>query len=873
MGDKAIYERIHRNRLRPYHLFATNAASYTDMDDPLEIYYYPRSRCPTCWMYDANCRLIDDREGAQPARLLLHNHRLDPKRPPYLFTGTASKMLRWDACGVVGLDAGEGSYGRCRSKETQAQIAMGHVSLTRAVISGRHNERIPIASESSNVYADEVTTYEQEGTAVTAFDWLRLGYADPTGSRPLAHYDTCLRFNMTIPANAIITRARLSLWRNAAQTGSAFIKAFLLDRDDMGAFVLGAGTEADNPRRGNASGPARLNVNGGTTNEYEIEVGSGSASIPSWFELPTDIIAPIVNAFIARPGYDPAGSYIGIALESDRDKNTTTSNQVQPIAYRTESGGDEFAAELLISWREAGSDGKPKASTPPKINGYLQFTNVSSPVPAEGTWPEEIEGIDAGEAFSGWPGDKMPDIPWANCYRHIFMLQVDPLLTWWNEVEFGPAPYPENAHETFALEDCDLYEIPCYSRVSPWRYRTLGDSLAPKVRGGLPGIIGFSSAPAQYGYFPPYFDTPGDCAFGGYNYESVIENTWRTYWGQTRPKTHVWTADTLRRGWSVTYTAYLRAWFVLDSNFEGICYSSQTHAIGNPETCMFRWNVWYTIEIRARFSRGSDPENATFKAWVKSHEAAFGATVTPRYSQCNDVLCRCAGVEQAMGDQIWPAAACQDDLETRAPYGAHYPPCKQKTGGYSYWYLPDYNSNHIKTPLAGPRIGAYPENLLYHEVAAVRKLNAAGTETDTHYSWSRLGLTTNIPWLLAVDTEYTSQNAIHRLSVVNDNECESPPATGYFTIGWGDDEEFWSEAMPYNATAAQVRDAIVDGVASFEPGDIAVTGADGGPWDVEYLRPAGFDVPLPTLKSCSIQDAYGCEFSVDIEVVQSGVGG
>lgn len=881
MGDALIGQFIHRERLRPYRLFATSAASFYIQDDPLGINYYPRQRCQWCDMYDLNCRLYDFREGAQPARVLLHNHRSTPARPPALFTGTADKFMRSDQCTNPATHIG---FGPCRAKDSQSQIMMGHLSLTKAVVTGRHHDHIPIDSDPSAVWARDDQAYATLGLPAT-HDYGYCGLRDPSGTPPQDHYDWCLRFPIDLPVDAIMLNVRLLLYRFFAQTGSCFVKALLLDRDDMGEFVDGTGTEADNPRRSNGSGPARLNVVGEGLNGFEIEPGA----VNSYIVIPDDIIRPMIQAFIDRPGYVP-GAYMGIVLESDRDSNITVSNSVPLIGYRS---GEDMLPALLASWREAESEEHPKASQPPRLRAYRHYSLTPSPVPAQGTWPEICTGIDAGTvmpAHGGWAepdvvtglsggaAGKIPDVPWASSYRHFFLLPVDPLLAWWNEEDYGAAPYPSDAHQHFALEDCETYEIPCYSRTLPFRYRSLGDSTFPKVKGGIPGIVGFSSPPAQQGYLPVYALSTGDCVVGGYAYAGVEENTWRVYSGQTRPKTHVWEADPLRRGWSVTYTAFLKAWFVLDSNFTDICWPQDVQPPGTPAGCMFRWNVWYEIDVRARFGGGADVDDAAFRSWVNTHAAGFGATVTPRYSHCNDVFRHCAGVAHGMGDAIWPPEACQNTAEASGGGGEGecaatvYAECHHQGDGYSYWYLPDWTSNHIKSPLAGPRIGAYPEYGLYHETACIRKRNAAGSETDTTYTWSRLGLTTNIPWILAVESEHEVQQAIHRIAIVNSNECESPCSAGEFRVGWDDDEVFWSAGIGPAATAAQVQTAIEES-ANIWPGDIAVSGPDGGPWDVEYVGWSGIDFPPPTLRACTLEDAYGCAYSVEITIIQHGEGG
>jgi hypothetical protein len=871
VGDIVLHQWIHRERIRPYRLFATNAAYLYDPDDPMEIYYYYRQRCHTCHQYEYTCMNDgwgDYREGAQPARLLMHNHRGSPARPPYVFTGTADRAHRWDTCGFP---EGQFGYGRCRSKEWQATIALGSIALTRAVVTGRHHDHVLISDAYSALHANADQTYAAINNPIMLHAYTYVGNADPIGSAPLDQYDLCLRFQIDLPADAIITVARLMLGRWYPQTASVFVKFYLTDRDNMGSYVLGTGDEADNPRRGNVNGPTRLNVHGGTDNEYEIPVDDGVNDYNGWVTIDSDMIIPLLQAFISRPGYVP-GYSMGIIVASDEAKNVTTDNQQTVIAYRAD---DDLVPTLLISWRESAGVSRP--STPPKLRGWRQLTRTGTPVPEAGVWPEELYGIDAGllpAAYGGGAGDKIPDAPWAYAYRHVILMPVDPLLSWWNQGEYGDAPYPDDAHRHFALQDCQTYEIPCYLRSTPWRYRSLGDSLWPKVRAGIPAIVGFSSAPAQPGFLPVYALSTGDCVVGGYAYLSVNENTWRVYQGQTAPKRFVWDGDPLKRNWSVTYTAYIRSWFVLDSEFSGICIPPPGELPGTPAGCMFRWNAWYEVEIRARFNADADPNDAVFAAWVNSHAAGFGSTVTPRYVHCNDVLKQCALFNKAMGDQIFPPEECQDVAEyTPSPpeLGTVYAPCKHADDGYGWWYAPDWVSEHVKSPLLD-FVGAYPELGLYHETKTVRKRNQAGTLTDETYAWAVLAYTTNLPWLLSADQGLPVVNSIHRISFDNINDCENPVSQGTYRVGWADDEMYWSAAIAWNDDAAAVQ-AALEAAENIKPGEIVVTGDVGGPFDIEYVGMHGVDYPPPELRECTLQSNEPCDYSVLIEVIQHGSGG
>lgn len=859
--DQLIRQFIHRERTRPYKLFITNAAATYDPEQ--QPAYVQRGRCASCVSFGSmDCGLYDPRPGAEPGRLLIHGR--------HLYTGTFRRFARWDAY-ACGADIGkEFGYGRCRSFPFQGQIAMGHLSLTPGLKPGNYKDRYILDSRASNAYAHAVRTPPQT--------WNCAAYHLSLGRVLGTQYDMFVRFKLTLPADAVILEAKLWGRRFYDQDASCFLKAYLLDRDSMNAFSTVVG-HADNPARSNVNGPARINCSEGSGNEYELPVEYDEGFEDSGYFIPHEIIGPIVAAFLQRPGYDPNGSYLGVALQTNETLNATNNNNVRTYCYHNDP---PHGMILLIRWREASASEHGPASTPPRLKAYEHVQQLASPVPEGGTWPEERAGIDAGAVISPqyrgvypnyWDqplvAGKIPDQPWASSYRYVGLIPVDPLASWWSQEVHGDAPYPADAHNDFPLEDCETYEIPCYKREAPWRYRSRGDAF-PSVRGGLPGIIGFSSAPAQHGMMPIYvYNTPCDPD----TYAAIDESTWRLYRGQTQSKRYYWTADPQQRGWFVQYTAFIKAWFACDGDFLARCNPLQTPPDG--DACQFRWTAWYQIEIRASFPRRADVNDEDFKAFVLTHKAAFGAIVTPRYSVCNDVLRQCAGIANALGDNIWPPEDCQNLCVDGVTFNndTKYPPCKHEENAPSYWYLPDWNSDHVKSPLLGDRIPALPELGLYHETTMVRQLNAQGTSTEEDYGWAILFFQTNMPWLLSAEDGLPEvQNEIHTLTITNPNGCSGSPTAGGFRIGWGEDEKWWSLSIARNATAAQVKTAIeaCDFIGS---GNASVTGSAGGPWSVEYVGElAGKNMPQPELMQCDIRNGSNCHYSVEIATVQQGSG-
>jgi hypothetical protein len=760
-------------------------------------------------------------------------------------------------------------YGPCRAKPTVGQLCMGDFYLTQAVVPGWERQKYWVAADTDDAFASSTDC------DATNPQYLKLGYMKE-GSYPYTytHYDSYFRWSLPIPVGSVVTRASLGFYRMATETESVWARVYLLDRDSMNAFSEVA-SHADNPARDNPNGPGRMNVL--DDNLVEIEAGDALANVY------LDGLAPLVQAFIDRPGY-AANNYIGVSLQGEQSLNTSEDAHVLPTSYPYQTDGD-YAAILYVSWREPGSSETGDYSTPPRLGARLHIKQNLTSIPDTGSWPEYGTTWDAGWNVLDDYSDKsklathVPDKPWAAAYKYGMLLGVDPLLTWWNETDYGPAPYPAGAHELFPLQDCETYLVPCRKTVHPWIYNS--DEASANIPSGLPAITFFSSGPSLHGSLPIYamvYD-------GAVAYTSTDENSWRIYRGATRPARKEWTTDPHSRGWYIVYQAFVKAWFAQDSYWQGFCLPpGVAGSVGEPDICTFRWNAWYTVDLKCTVV--GDETDLSFRAWILSHHGGFGGTVTPRYSHCCDVLAGCggnrnAGTTLAMGDTIFPPAATQD---TGEPSGwTHdgvtvYPPCLHADAGYGYWYMPEYTSNHVKSPLTGDRIGAYPEYGLYHQTKFVRKSDPDGTETSDVFGWAILVFQSNTPRLVSagegVDpADYV--NEIQQITITPPAGTSGAPGYGVIVVGFYDDEASHSEDIGYSTTEANIPGKLDNVTLIGSASNVTVTGciADGSitiefVGDLARKNMPPLQVFLNTLKKLSGSTEY---YTVTVTTIQDGL--
>lgn len=376
---------------------------------------------------------------------------------------------------------------------------------------------------------------------------------------------------------------------------------------------------------------------------------------------------------------------------------------------------------------------------PPKWSGQIRFASGSAPL--------EVPDYYLNARYA-------QDYPFANTYQWMVLLPVEPLDA------FDPScctqqphcvPYcnEPNAPNEFPFNDSFTYEIPCYTRDhtqvgappyfvagTPYRNRSFGDGLTvPDVPAGVKGIVAYSPGDAKHGYLYSYCDEPGAGCPQNYDCDDLRcvdlwENIYRKYGGVTSVKTYEWAStpdpdnDPDRQKWSVTYYAEIWAWFVQDSNWT---------LATNLSVVPFRWNAWYEGVVEAKIV--GDVSNQAFASWIMTHDSGYGVEFGPRYTRCNDVLKSMEGMDNALGDTIYPGVAAQAGCKGSIGVPTAPAPCFG-AGLTSYWYRPDRGA-----PL--------PENGLYHETQRKRYTNLARTQFTTDYGWAKLAFSTTVPKLIA----------------------------------------------------------------------------------------------------------------------------
>jgi len=107
----------------------------------------------------------------------------------------------------------------------------------------------------------------------------------------------------------------------------------------------------------------------------------------------------------------------------------------------------------------------------------------------------------------------------------------------------------------------------------------------------------------------------------------------------------------------------------------------------------------------------------------------------------------------------------------------------------------------------------------------------------------------------------TVADTVFTITAVNSNEVQTldldTPTAGTFTLSW--DGEGPTGAINYDATASEIQTAL-EGLTSIDAGDVIVTGASLGPFDIEYRgQYLATDVALMTIDGTSLTNASSAE--------------
>jgi hypothetical protein len=588
---------------------------------------------------------------------------------------------------------------------------------------------------------------------------------------------------------------------------------------------------ADNPIITNPNGPGRV----GGIGPFEFTFAEQSPQAPTGARLVFDGLAALVQAFIDRPGYDPAtGGHIGIELESDRAFNVVDApltDEIQRVGlweFVNNFGNTLVRPALFVRYAEPGTPVEYDEHGDPIV--VPQSVEVTPQVVLNRNAPLSCKLFPSSVLDANWDVFSSSDDPAAaGSFKYFVLSPVPPIESWWTQETHGDPPYDNTADEKFPLNDCETYGIPQAVISSPSSPLLTIEGGGWRVEPGLRAVVGVSELPARAGIVKAYIGGDGDSL-------PMVENVWRVHHGRTRATRHkyhgslanathtgtaqggsastivldaaasseddyynrmlvrttggtganqwskivdydgatrtatidgAWTvtpdatttfAVIPDRGWYVEYTGYVKAWFAVDSHWlqvaSGAPWCLQDGTPGDPYECIYHWNCWYHGRIDARW-RG-DTDDAEFVDWIAAHDAGFGATFEPRTSHCHDPLAGlCCSADsppggKAMGDQLWPPAANQDNNSFGEPPGiVETPPCRTLHGKYSWAYLPQLGSNHPTTPIAGPVVPQLPESGLWHETKTVKKTTPDGTATEEILGWADLRFVSILPTLSA----------------------------------------------------------------------------------------------------------------------------
>lgn len=174
---------------------------------------------------------------------------------------------------------------------------------------------------------------------------------------------------------------------------------------------------------------------------------------------------------------------------------------------------------------------------------------------------------------------------------------------------------------------------------------------------------------------------------------------------------------------------------------------------------------------------------------------------------------------------------------------------------------------------------ALPPNVgfVFHRTAYVLSMQAPVVPTGAVYGTSKAFQSLAMRWLRDYDFRSVQDRSLVDVyagtNIVADgltNETQRAtvtggPTGGTFTLTWSGQT---TAAIPYNANAATVQGALND-LSNIRTGDVIVTGANGGPYDVQFTNTLkGQDVAAMTASGASLTG--GTTPGVTITTVQSG---
>lgn len=646
-------------------------------------------------------------------------------------------------------------WGECRSKELNGQILMADPILVRYENPKIHYEYISTQIRESEEVCCVTAEYLTSGTHAdiynTCYDLtsvaLRVGKAELIGTDLNLHEFSCnayVKCKVDVPPDAVLLSAKLTIYATPPGGGPAKVRLRLIDSDDCPDF----GTEpscAFSPSISDAFGHSLINPWSGAipANQDQISVDFSGGELLQIIQLCGDgvtafDIKPLLGSFIGRPGYTQ-GNYVGIALLDDV---TNVLGEYIQIPRQQQVP----TIRINLRWAEAGYNPRTPPPKPPKILFHEKFYGDNQhdiPPSDEMGDNEPSTGTAAGINQLNW-NNIFEDLT-ASDFKYCWFMPVPEIGSWYDPMLHGPTPlYGPDAHlAPYVFNECGTYDIPCSKRYNkPFRYGRLGQ-VTSFVHPGLRGCVGHADKPPLPAIEPMYLE---GCI--GYEAASIglTESIIQQYEARTQTVRHVY--STLNN-WYIEYTIHVKAWMVYGDHRSFLHIPLNYPPNDDPDDygSIIHWNCWYEMHIKANWKAPSisDPQYSSWLAWVLAMENGFGGTVTPRYSNCNDLLLKCAGLPCAMGDTPRPPQSIQeDDCEDQVIPGRRLP-CVED-GKYSVWYLPEWGSNHPFTPSGGPTIPQMPHYGLIHQFERIVRTdpnNPAVKRTD--HGWMQVGFQANHP--------------------------------------------------------------------------------------------------------------------------------
>lgn len=753
------FQFIHRQPTRPYRLVISESCCNSS---DAELQPRKRYRLPSfeTGSYEPN-------SAAQMGRLFLEVDGTPEPYGDYRILMKTRVFHRFNR-NHVGEDQGDRElnlfgWGTCRAKEHNGQLIGSDMIL---VPKPKEHEFVAhyVPDDEECNYADynrDTTAYRNCEIAISTDRYL-------IGTKSGDTFDAYARVSLGIPAGSTIVDANMTI------ISSSFIDVVPFDIQLLDGVNLDPFDTTDATTHSIAHTTAQYDLLGYGNNKVHI--------IPEYCDTNDDPESPngipeLIQAAIDQAGY-AEDDYVCFKFRTkDEFLDATPIGSDQRLTM--------FKLVISVRYRDPDYVEGTLPSGPPVWQAYermdqeVALLSVYGPEMEEGGGDYVRREVNFTKFASSLPGTD---------YEWVWFAPVPPIDSWYDEEDHGPTPlYGENAHNApFPFNECGTYEIACRRTTHPFGYVGLNKDNA-SVYPGLRACVGHSDLPPKPGVEEIYATGCGDALGETYG---MIESTVRSYEAQTAKVRHWYSQE---KGWYIDYTIYVTAMFVYgdERDFLHMPYGESSDSYGSFE----RWNCWYKGCVVADW-RGPDKileptDYALFVGWVNTKENKFGGTFKPKVTgQCNDIMLRCAGNIDAMGDTLRPSEADQDDCLDSMDLVRQLP-CVEE-GRYSYWYLPNDGSNHPYTPSGGPVIPQKPEYGLMHEFERTVYTDPEQTTTETDEGWMQIGFQSNRPVIRGVSVlDPFPRNQVIDMTPFTPTGAQAIPDGGSFLQLEFEDSDGW----------------------------------------------------------------------------------